>query len=304
MKVTGTRASIGVMKYWIVVALACGTTAGCASDGAMNKTGGAVSSAAKQTYRGVGTAVTAPLRDLNLTRQEVPVVLLAAMDAPYQTRTVSDCQSIASEVAALDLTLGPDLDTPKVKRDANYYRLGADEAAEAALDSVKDAAEGLLPYRSWIRQLSGAKANEKRVKEAVYAGSVRRAFLKGIGEHRGCASPAAPLDSRYEVAAELDNELPDDSPVAMGDAELAETEAAPVPAAPAAAAPVTVTSAPLQSTGAAAPVTPAPGQPATAPAPAQPAAAAIPSPPTVTSAPTAATDQGQPAASTEAVPPT
>jgi hypothetical protein len=55
-----------------------------------------------------------------------------------------------------------------------------------------------VPFRSWVRQLSGAKQNEKRVKEAIYAGSVRRAFLKGIGGHRGCAAPAAPLRARYE----------------------------------------------------------------------------------------------------------
>lgn len=219
------------MKRCISAVACCGLLAGCATSGAADKTGDAVQSAARQTYRGIGTAVTSPLRDLNLTRQEIPVVLLAAADAPYQTRTAYDCATIATEVAALDLALGPDLDTPQADRTTDYYRLGADEAAEAALDSVKDAAEGLLPYRSWIRQLSGAKQNEKRVKEAIHAGSVRRAFLKGIGEHRGCASPAAPLDSRHDLVADLPPAAgtPVTPPAATGAAQPANATEAPPP---------------------------------------------------------------------------
>jgi hypothetical protein len=222
------------MKRVLTVVLSCVAGAGCASSGTAEKTGDAMQSAARQTYRGMGEAVTAPLRDLNLTRQEIPVVLLAAMDAPYQTRTISDCRSIAAEVAALDVSLGPDLDTPKNEQDRNYYRLGADEAAEATLEAVRDAAVGIVPFRSWVRQLSGAKGNEKRVKEAIYAGSVRRAFLKGIGEHRGCEAPAAPLDPAYK-RARAEPEFIEDDATAQGDAAPSESEPADASAQPATA---------------------------------------------------------------------
>lgn len=180
-------------------ALAAASLAGCASRGGpdMDRTGMAMQSAARQTYNGVGEAITTPLRDLNLTRKEAPVILLAATDSPYQTRTVFDCSSIAGEVAQLDLALGPDLDTPRDERNNDYYRIGAEEAADAALEAVRDAAEGIVPVRGWVRRLTGAQRNDKRVKEAIYAGSVRRAFLKGLGESRGCPHPAAPLPETY-----------------------------------------------------------------------------------------------------------
>lgn len=194
------------MKACLVFIL-CGVAAaaGCASDGGersqlMGKSRGAAVSAVGQTYRGMGQAATAPLRDLNLMREEIPVVLLAAMDSPYQTRTAPDCPSIAAEVAALDLALGPDLDTPGEDRRQDLYRIGAEEAADAALDAVRDVAEGVVPVRSWVRRLSGARRAEKQVQKAIYAGSIRRAFLKGVGEHRGCPYPARPLPVRYNRA--------------------------------------------------------------------------------------------------------
>jgi hypothetical protein len=162
---------------------------------------GAAVSAVNQTYRGIGEAASSPLRDLNLMKKEIPVVLLAAMDAPYQTRTAFDCPSIAQEVAALDIVLGPDVDVPDEERRRDYYRIGAEEAADAALDAVRDAAEGVVPVRSWVRRLTGAQQHDKKIKEAIYAGSVRRAFLKGMGDQRGCMHPAAPLTSAYSAPA-------------------------------------------------------------------------------------------------------
>lgn len=195
----------------LLITAAVGSAAGCASrggdgPGAMSRTGGAAQAAARETYYGMGEAVTTPFRDLNLTRKEIPVVLLAAMDSPYQTRTAFDCPGIAAEVAALDLALGPDLDAPRDIKDSDYYRIGAEQAAEAALDAVRDAAEGIVPVRGWVRRLSGAQRAEQRTKEAVYAGSVRRAFLKGVGEHRGCAPPAAPMAPLYAEPAKSADE--------------------------------------------------------------------------------------------------
>ena len=50
-----------------------------------------------------------------------------------------------------------------------------------------------IPGTGLIRQISGAAAAEKHARTAVYAGSIRRGFLKGLGQTKRCAPPAAPL---------------------------------------------------------------------------------------------------------------
>ena len=53
-------------------------------------------------------------------------------------------------------------------------------------------ANSIIPFRSVIREISGAAAHDRRYNAAVYAGVVRRSFLKGIGQQRGCKYPSAP----------------------------------------------------------------------------------------------------------------
>ena len=53
--------------------------------------------------------------------------------------------------------------------------------AEAMLDAIRDAATDFIPYRSWVRRLTGAQARSRTVQDAVEAGRLRRAFLKGLG---------------------------------------------------------------------------------------------------------------------------
>jgi hypothetical protein len=50
----------------------------------------------------------------------------------------------------------------------------------------------IIPFRGVIREISGAAAQERRYNAAVYAGVVRRSFLKGVGLQRGCKYPSAP----------------------------------------------------------------------------------------------------------------
>jgi hypothetical protein len=48
----------------------------------------------------------------------------------------------------------------------------------------------LIPFRGVIREISGANAHDRALREAVIAGVARRSFLKGIGQARGCRYPA------------------------------------------------------------------------------------------------------------------
>ncbi|WP_426027168.1 hypothetical protein [Brevundimonas sp. TWP2-3-4b2] len=136
------------------------------------------------TFReGVGMAVTTPLDDLNLRRQAVPEILIAARAAPYATVGLRRCSDVIAQIDDLDEALGPDVDQPVPATGTG------DQAANAALDMVRDTATDFIPLRSWVRRLSGAAAYDRAVQAAIRAGLVRRGFLKGIAQQRRCARP-------------------------------------------------------------------------------------------------------------------
>lgn len=133
------------------------------------------------TFRqGVGMAASAPLDDLNLRRQEVPEILISARRAPYATEGLNRCRAVLAGIAALDDALGPDVDQPEPETGTG------DQAANMALDMVRDTATDFIPLRSWVRRLSGAAAHDRAVQAAIRAGLVRRGFLKGIALERDC----------------------------------------------------------------------------------------------------------------------
>jgi hypothetical protein len=137
------------------------------------------------TFRdGVGAAATAPLDDLNLRRKQVPESLIAARRAPYSTEGLRRCRDILTGISELNEALGPDVDEPQPGQGTG------EQAANAALDMVRDTATDFIPLRSWVRRLSGAEAHDREVQAAIRAGLVRRGFLKGIARQRQCALPA------------------------------------------------------------------------------------------------------------------
>jgi len=101
----------------------------------------------------VGDVVSGPFQDLNLMKTDIPPVLLGLNGQPYNPPVDGTCTGLATEVTALDA----------------------------------------VPYRNWIRKLSGAEKRAERLADALLAGTARRAFLKGLGVAQGCAPPAAPL---------------------------------------------------------------------------------------------------------------
>lgn len=133
----------------------------------------------------VADAATTPLSDLNIVRAEIPAALLAAQKQPYAVPADPGCTALLAEVRALDEVLGPDLDTPATAANPGLIERGG----TAAVGAVRNAAEGVVPFRGWVRKLSGAERYANNVAAAIAAGTVRRAFLKGIGSARAC-SPA------------------------------------------------------------------------------------------------------------------
>src|SRR5512133_3205394 len=154
----------------------------------------------KPKTSGLSEAATAPLGDLNLVRAKIPPILLAAQKAPYGPPAHPGCEGLAAEVRQLDAALPPDLDAAPAENPSLAER-GRAEASGAAVGAVRHTAEGLIPFRGWVRKLSGAERHSRLVAEAVAAGLVRRAYLKGLGQAQGCLAPAAPLRPTPPLAA-------------------------------------------------------------------------------------------------------
>lgn len=144
----------------------------------------------------VGTAAATPLADLNLIRAAIPVTLAQAQAAPYKLPTDTSCAAIGLEIAALDDALGPDLDAPETAANPSLVARGGNAAGDAAVGALRGAAEGIVPFRGWIRKLTGAESRAREVAAAIAAGAARRSFLKGLGLARDCPPPAAPQASR------------------------------------------------------------------------------------------------------------
>jgi len=145
--------------------------------------------AMNRTAAGLPGAVGTPLNDLNITRTEVPQ-RLALIVSSYETLPKADCRSIAVEVVELTNILGPDTDAPPNAVDAGL-KMG-DDAATLILRQVTTTMADFIPFRSAVREATGASAHERRLRAAYERGVARRAYLKGVGAAKGCAPPAAP----------------------------------------------------------------------------------------------------------------
>jgi hypothetical protein len=145
-----------------------------------------------QTRPNLRDAVTAPLDDLNLKHVDIPDVLTRAVASPYDMDGMTRCEPIAAEVGRLDAALGPDLDEPPAPDTRSRGQKLKQAAGDAVVGVVEDETRSVLPFRGWVRKLSGAERRDKRVAAAINAGKLRRAYLKGAGMQKNCAPPAAP----------------------------------------------------------------------------------------------------------------
>lgn len=134
----------------------------------------------------VADAAVTPLNDLNLVQAPIPPLLVAVAARPYAPPMDASCTALAAEIKALDELLGADLDTPPTESNPSLIERGVTLATNEAVGSIRSAAEGVVPYRKWVRKLSGAERYTKDVAAAIAAGTVRRAFLKGQLVARSC----------------------------------------------------------------------------------------------------------------------
>ena len=126
-----------------------------------------------------------PLTDLNLAKDEIPATLIAAAADPYASVGLGKCKDIEAAIAELDAILGPDMDVAENDSD----RISWGKVATSAVGSF-------IPFRGILRELSGAAEHKRDFQTAIYAGAVRRGFLKGLGQQKGCKYPARPAYAR------------------------------------------------------------------------------------------------------------
>ena len=162
----------------------------------------------------VGAAATAPLHDLNITRQGIPPVLLAAITNPYDLPRPLNCGEITRQIRELDVVLGVDLDVPGTPQAPSLKN------SRIILALIHGFAEYLLPYggfvRTLIRRAASRPAGHREPSPPAASGA---AISKGLENHavapgrRGCGAfpdatgPARegrprslswnPLDARY-----------------------------------------------------------------------------------------------------------
>lgn len=132
-----------------------------------------------------------PLRDLNIDKKDIPEVLLRAAENPYATAGLGKCGTLVREIAELDAILGADYDIAEgeEKRGISAGRIG-----QSVVGSI-------IPFRGVLREVTGAASSQRALEAAYTAGMVRRAYLKGWGQGRGCAYPARPKKSAQAKAA-------------------------------------------------------------------------------------------------------
>ncbi|WP_022675383.1 MULTISPECIES: hypothetical protein [unclassified Novosphingobium] len=133
----------------------------------------------------VGDVVATPLETVNLKKEDIPPILQRAQETPYTLAGLRSCPAISSEIRRLDAVLGDDIDI------ADYTKGGLKVG-----NTAKSIVGSLIPFGGIIREISGANEAQRRWQVALFAGTARRSFLKGVGQSRSCPYPARGATSR------------------------------------------------------------------------------------------------------------
>lgn len=136
-----------------------------------------------------------PMTDLNLSKDEIPALLIEAQTRPYALTGLGKCAQLIAAVEQFDTMLGPDIDLPQEERE----RISEGRVAKWVVSSF-------IPFRGLIREISGANDQERKFTAAIQAGLTRRGFLKGVGASRGCKYPASPATPAVVAAHKAERE--------------------------------------------------------------------------------------------------
>lgn len=124
-----------------------------------------------------GKIVTQPARDVGAQKVEIPPILVAAAQSPYDLTGLATCQQLSDEMGRLTAVLGPDFDIPKP---------GENKTAQVAEAGGKAVVNSLIPFRGLVREVTGAAEAQRAYNAALAAGFARRGFLRGVHHNRSC----------------------------------------------------------------------------------------------------------------------
>ena len=100
--------------------------------------------------------VATPATDLNLKKDEIPALLVAAQERPYALRGLGTCSQLGAAIVELDGVLGDDIDVPQTEGKRTTPGRGAQPGAAT-----------FLPFSGTIREFSGDKAHERALRAAI-----------------------------------------------------------------------------------------------------------------------------------------
>ena len=196
------KPSVGALKRCGVAVLALCVGMGAADAALAGKRQKAPQTSSEANADNLGSAVVAPLRDINIVRSEIPDLLKKAVADPYAPPKTG-CAPLKAEIAQLDEVLGDDYDDVKDDKDD-------ESVSRPVLSVVASTITDVIPMRGWVRRLTGAERHDQMVREAIKAGFVRRGYLKGLMNAGTCqgnrtvyvgakAAPKPPLVSAEAV---------------------------------------------------------------------------------------------------------
>lgn len=128
---------------------------------------------AEANTESLGSAVAAPLRDINMVRSEIPDLLKKAQADPYAPPSPG-CAPLKAEIDQYDAVLGDDYD------DRGGDKKDGENLSRPVLGVVASTITDVIPMRGWVRRLTGAERHDQMVRDAIKAGFVRRGYLKGL----------------------------------------------------------------------------------------------------------------------------
>ena len=129
-----------------------------------------------------------PLEDFNIASDDLPEALVKASENPYAHEGLTTCNALVAEIAELDMALGADFDIAIREDGGDGISINEGRIAKSIVGSF-------IPFRSLIREVSGANDRRDAFRLAVTAGMIRRGYLKGLGQGRGCDYPARPHEN-------------------------------------------------------------------------------------------------------------
>ncbi|WP_156449717.1 hypothetical protein [Caulobacter sp. CCH9-E1] len=197
---------VGALRHCGVAVLALCVGIGAADAAVAGKRQKTPQTSSEANTDNLGSAVVAPLRDINVMRSEIPDLLKKAVVDPYAPPKTG-CAPLRGEIQRLDAVLGDDYDDPKDDdKDESLSR--------PVLGVVASTITDVIPMRGWVRRLTGAERHDQRVREAIKAGFVRRGYLKGLMNAGTCqgdrtvfvtakAAPKPPLVAAEAVPVQV-----------------------------------------------------------------------------------------------------